>query len=352
MTASDSASASQRWRVRVAFAAIYTIWGSTYLAIRFAIETMPPFLMGSARYLIAGAILYALTRRQRVAPITRIHWRSAFIIGGLLLLGGNGGVIWAEQVIPSGLAALIIATVPLWMALLNWLRGDNVRPNLGVTLGLGLGLFGIVLLVSPGQAAGGDNANPLGVLVLVLAALSWSIGSLYSRKARLPSEPLVATAMEMLAGGALLLVAGLLSGEAGQIRLDQVSPRSLLALGYLIVFGSLLGFSAYIWLLRVSTPARVSTYAFVNPVVAVFLGWTLAGESLTPRTLIAAAVIVTAVVLIVANQIRSTPQPTGDAAPIEDRESGPRRIVAQIESRPSAERIFQRFRHDGQAGSA
>ncbi len=339
MTKLSLSSVPSHWRVLVAFAAIYTIWGSTYLAIRFAIETMPPFLMGGARYLIAGAILYALTRRSRAAAVPHIHWRSAFIVGGLLLLGGNGGVIWAEQVIPSGLAALIIATVPLWMALLNWLRGDNVRPNLGVTLGLVLGLLGIVFLVSPGESAGGDNVNSLGVLVLVLAALSWSIGSLYSRKAQLPSEPLLATAMEMLAGGALLLVAGLLTGEAGQIRLDQVSPRSLLALGYLIVFGSLVGFSAYIWLLRVSTPARVSTYAFVNPVVAVFLGWTLAGESLTPRTLVAAVVIVTAVVLIVASQARTTPQQTGDATPIEDRESGFRRIVTLIESRALRRRV-------------
>jgi len=339
MTASDSAGATQRWRVLVAFAAIYTIWGSTYLAIRFAIETMPPFLMGSARYLIAGAILYALTRRQHTAPIPRIHWRSAFIIGGLLLLGGNGGVIWAEQIIPSGLAALLIATVPLWMALLNWLGGDHVRPNLGVTVGLGLGLLGIVLLVSPDQAASGDSVNPAGVLVLVLAALSWSIGSLYSRKAQLPSAPLLATAMEMLAGGALLLVAGLVTGEAGQIRLEQVSPRSLLALGYLIVFGSLMGFTAYIWLLRVSTPARVSTYAFVNPVVAVFLGWALAGESLTPRTLAAAAVIVTAVVLIVANQARASRQPTGDATLMKDRESGLRPIVAPATSRALHRRI-------------
>ncbi|HKZ85210.1 MAG TPA: drug/metabolite exporter YedA [Anaerolineae bacterium] len=339
MTKLSLSSIPSRWRVLVAFAAIYTIWGSTYLAIRFAIETTPPFLMGGARYLIAGAILYALTRRQRATPILRVHWRSAFVVGGLLLLGGNGGVIWAEQVIPSGLAALIIATVPLWMALLNWLRGDKVRPNLGVTLGLVLGLLGIVFMVSPGESAGGDNVNSLGVLVLVLAALSWSIGSLYSRKAQLPPEPLLATAMEMLAGGALLLVAGLLTGEAGQLRLDQVSPRSLLALGYLIVFGSLVGFSAYVWLLRVSTPARVSTYAFVNPVVAVFLGWTLAGESLTPRTLVAAAVIVTAVVLIVANQARTTPRPTGEATPIGDRESELRRIVTPIEGRALRRRI-------------
>ena len=339
MTVSDSTSAPPRWRVLVAFAAIYTIWGSTYLAIHFAIETMPPFLMGSARYLIAGAILYAVTRRQRSAPILRVHWRSAFIVGGLLLLGGNGGVIWAEQTIPSGLAALIIATVPLWMALLNWLRGDNVRPNLGVTVGLALGLLGIVLLVSPGASETGDNANPLGVLVLVLAALSWSIGSLYSRRASLPSEPLTATAMEMLAGGALLLVAGLLTGEAGQIRLDQISPRSLLALGYLIVFGSLVGFTAYIWLLRVSTPARVSTYAFVNPVVAVFLGWTLAGEALTPRTLVAAAVIVTAVVLIVAYQGRTPPQRIADATRVTDRESPFRRVFTLIASRVPGRRM-------------
>lgn len=301
MTGRNLSTASPHWRVVAAFAAIYVIWGSTYLAIRFAIETIPPFLMGGARFLTAGAILYAFARARGAAPPSRIHWRSAIIIGGMLLLGGNGGVILAEQMVPSGLAALIIATVPLWMVLLNWLRGDGIRPTAGVALGLVLGVTGIALLVGPGGAAG-IGVNPIGVAVLVLASLSWSIGSLYSRRARLPADPLVATAIEMLAGGGLLAALGTATGEVGQIQFAQMSPRSLLALGYLIAFGSLVAFSAYVWLLRVSTPARVSTYAFVNPIVAVLLGWALAGEALTPRMLLAAALIVTAVVLITTRQ--------------------------------------------------
>jgi drug/metabolite transporter (DMT)-like permease len=316
MTRLSLSKASPRWRVAAAFAAIYIIWGSTYLAIRFAIETIPPFLMGGVRFLTAGAILYAFARARGAAPPSRAHWRPAIIIGGMLLLGGNGGVILAERMVPSGLAALVIATVPLWMVLLNWLRGDGVRPTAGVALGLGLGVAGIGLLVGPGETAG-MGVNPIGVVVLVLASLSWSIGSLYSRRARLPADPLVATAIEMLAGGGLLIALGTVTGEVGQIQFGQMTPRSVFALGYLIVFGSLVAFSAYVWLLRVSTPARVSTYAFVNPVVAVLLGWALAGETLTPPMLLAAALIVTAVVLITIRQAKANPAPKAASPGVE-----------------------------------
>jgi drug/metabolite transporter (DMT)-like permease len=298
---------SLRWRIAIAFAAVYLIWGSTYLAIRFAIETIPPYLMGGARFLIAGGVLYAVLRWRGVRAPSQWQWRSALIVGGLLLFGGTGGVIIAEQYVPSSLAALIAATVPLWMVLLNWWWGDRARPNAGTAIGLGLGLIGIVLIAAPGQAAAEGVANPIGLLILLGASLSWSIGSLYSRKASLPSNALLATSMEMLAGGALMLIAGLLLGQGGRIRFDQISLLSLSALGYLVVFGSLIGFTAYVWLLKVSTPARVSTYAFVNPVVAVFLGAVLAGEELSLRVLMAAAAIIAAVMLITLNQTaRST----------------------------------------------
>ncbi len=292
-----------RWRIVTAFAAIYLIWGSTYLAIRFAIETIPPYLMGSMRFLIAGGMLYAVLRWRGVRSPTRHQWRAALIVGGLLLFGGNGGVIVAEQYVPSGLAALIIATVPLWMVLLNWKWGDRLRPSAGTALGLGLGLLGIGLIAAPGAQADGGTINPIGLAILVLAALSWSLGSLYSRRAQLPANALLSTSMEMLMGGVLMLVAGLLLGQGGQIHWDHVSLLSLASLAYLVIFGSLIGFTAYVWLLKVSTPARVSTYAFVNPVVAVFLGVMFAGEELSPRVLIAAAIIVLAVVLITLNQI-------------------------------------------------
>jgi len=293
---------SMRWRIAIAFAAIYLIWGSTYLAIRFAIETIPPYLMGGVRFLIAGGALYAVLRWRGVKAPSRVHWRAALIVGGLLLWGGNGGVMLAEQYVPSSLAALIIAMVPLWMVLLNWRWGDRTRPHAGTMLGVALGLVGIVLIAAPGQSAAEGAVNPIGLMILVGASLSWSIGSLYSRQAALPSNALLSTSMEMLAGGGLMLIAGLLLGQGAQIHFDQISVRSLAALGYLVIFGSLIGFTAYVWLLKVSTPARVSTYAFVNPVVAVFLGTAFAGEELSVRVLTAAAIIIGAVMLITFNQ--------------------------------------------------
>jgi drug/metabolite transporter (DMT)-like permease len=287
------------WRVIAAFAAVYIIWGSTYLAIRFAIDTLPPFLMAGLRFLIGGAILYAWTTRRGAPHPTRAHWKAAIIIGALLLLGGNGLVTWSEQRVPSGMAALIVAIVPLWMVVLDWLRPGGVHPGAPVIAGVIVGLVGVVLLVSsPADVNTNTAIDPLGALMLILATLCWAVGSLYSRGARLPASPLLTTSMEMLAGGVLLTVGGTVFGEWGALNLSAVSLQSFLALIYLIVFGSIIAFSAYGWLLRVTTPARAATYAYVNPVVAVFLGWALAGEDLTARTLVAAAIIIGSVVII------------------------------------------------------
>jgi drug/metabolite transporter (DMT)-like permease len=296
-------------RLVAAFAAVYLIWGSTYLAIRLAIETLPPFTMAGVRFLIAGALLYGWLRLHKAVPPARVHWRNAAIVGGLMLMGGNGSVTWAEQRVPSGLAALLVATVPLWMAIMEAIRRGGTRPTRRIGAGLALGFAGIALLIGPVNLAGGERVDPLGAGVLLFAALSWAGGSLYSRQAQLPAVPLLGTAMEMLAGGALLVLAGGLSGEWQRIDLAAVSPRSLVALGYLVVFGSLLGFTAYLWLLRNTTPARASTYAYVNPIVAVFLGWAFAGEPLTWQTLLAAAVIVAAVVLINTSRVRERQAP-------------------------------------------
>ncbi|GAB4475041.1 MAG: drug/metabolite exporter YedA [Anaerolineae bacterium] len=302
----NSPAAPPRLKVLAAFAAIYLIWGSTYLAIRFAIDTIPPFLMAGWRFLIAGGLLYGWLRIRGVPPPQRIHWRSGVIIGGLMLLGGNGGVTWAEQHVPSGLAALLIATVPLWMVLLEWVRPSGRRPALAVLIGVAVGLAGVVLLIDPANL-GGSRVDPLGAGVLVLAALSWSIGSLYSREAPLPEPQMMSTALEMLGGGALLVLLGTASGEWARLDLAGISTRSALAMAYLVVFGSLIGFSAYIWLLKVSTPARASTYAYVNPVVAVLLGWLLGGEPISGLMLLAAAIIIGAVVLITAYRTRPIP---------------------------------------------
>lgn len=294
----------QRWRVPAALGAVYLIWGSTYLGIRYAVETLPPFLMGGMRFLLAGVILYVIARRAGAQAPQRRHWLSAAIIGALLLLGGNGGLTWAEQIVPSGMASLFISTVPLWMVLLDWLVQKGSRPSSGVLAGLGLGLVGVSVLVSPDSARGGLVAILPGVLAVLLAAFLWAIGSLYSRNADLPASPLLGTGMEMLMGGVLLSAAALVLGEFGQLKLELISSRSLLAVVYLTLFGSLVGFTCYVWLLRVAAPALVSTYAFVNPVVAVFLGWALAGESLTARTLVAALFIITAVAIITFFQMR------------------------------------------------
>jgi drug/metabolite transporter (DMT)-like permease len=301
------ASRQSKLKLLAAFACIYVIWGSTYLAIRFAIETIPPLLMASVRFVIAGAVLYCWARIRGAQKPTLTQWRSAGIIGALLLLIGNGGVTLAEQRIPSSIAALIIATVPLWIVLQDWIWHGGARPNRRVVLGLALGLLGVLLLVGPGRVVGESAIDLLGVGILMISTTSWAAGSLFSRKADLPKSPLLATAMEMLAGGVLLLAAGVVTGEPARLNLDALSLRSVLALGYLTVFGSLVAFTAYVWLLRVVAPARIATYAFVNPVIAIVLGWWLAGEAFTLHTLVAASVIIIAVVLIITSQSRARP---------------------------------------------
>ena len=276
------------------------------MAIRFAIETFPPFLMAAIRFLIAGGVLYAWMRLRGASRPTRANWKAAIVVGGLLLLGGNGGVTKAEQVIPSSLAAVLITTVPIWMALLELLRKDRIVPTLHVVIGLVLGFGGVILLVGPGDLGGSGGLNPLWAGVLIFAALSWAIGSVYSRNAPLPTTPLLGSGMEMLAGGALLLAASLISKEWAGFQPGNVSFLSLVSFIYLIVFGSLVGFSSYVWLLTKTTTARVSTYAYVNPVVAVFLGYFLAAEQLTLRTLLASSVIVVAVVVITTFKSRRT----------------------------------------------
>jgi len=285
--------------IAAAFAAIYLIWGSTYLGIRIAIESLPPLLMAASRFLLAGSLMYAWARLRGTPRPHRRHWPQAAWIGGLMLLGGNGGVSWAEQRVSSGAAALIIATVPIWVALLDSLRRGGRKPGGWEIAGLALGPAGVALLVGPAAGAGAERVDGLGAAVLVGAALSWTIGTLSAPGTDLPASKPLAIAMQMLCGGALLLVAGLLTGEGARFHPAAVTARSLLALIYLALFGSIVAFSAYMWLLHHCPPARVATYAFVNPIVAVLLGWGLAGEPLGPRTLIAGLVIVSAVALIV-----------------------------------------------------
>jgi len=291
-------SAPSRALIFAAFAAVYTIWGSTYLAIRFAVEVLPPFLMVGIRFLIAGFILYLWARIGGASRPAFFQWKSAAIVGLLMLVLANGLIAWSEQWIPSGLAALLVATVPFWMVMLDWMRPRGMVPNGRVVLGLIVGFAGVALLFQPWRLTEGGRFNLLGAAMVLVAAFSWATGSLYSLRAKLPSSPILSMGMEMLSGGTIALVVGMLRGELANIEVSAITTRSLLALTYLILFGSLVGFNAYMWLLRVCAPAWVSTYAFVNPVVAVFLGWALGGEPLTTRTLVAASFIVVSVFFI------------------------------------------------------
>lgn len=301
-------------KVALALGAVYVIWGSTYLAIRFAIETIPPFLMAATRYLAAGVVLYTWARLRGAPRPKLIHWRSAFIVGAFLLLVGNGGVVWAEQKVDSGLAALLISTEPIWIVILVWMRSGRQRPDLRVIAGMLLGFIGLVMLVRPSGISAGSAIDPLGAAALVLASLSWAWGSLYGQRAPLPDSPLAATGMQMLGGGTLLLIASALTGEPTRFALSDLSLKSALSVFYLIVFGAIVAFTAYVWLMRVAPPVLVSTYAYVNPVVAVLLGWAFAGEPLTAGTLISAAVILAGVALITTAQGKSTPAAEAKAA--------------------------------------
>lgn len=284
-------------RVALAFAAIWFVWGSTYLAIAFAVREIPPLLVAATRNLSAGLLLYAWLRARGAPRPSRRQWEQAAIVGALLLGVGNGAVTWSAGREPSGVVALVVALVPLWLMVFGWFGRRGVRPQPVEVVGVAVGLSGVLLLVAPDGTADG-GVSLVGLLVLLASTLAWSIGSLYSRQLDPVPVPLAATGMEMLVGGALLLVASGASGEWRGLSSDPLTPRGVLSLLYLIVFGSLIGFSAYKYLLGRVRPALVGTYAFVNPVVAVALGTAFAGEVLTSRLILAMSLIVGAVAMI------------------------------------------------------
>jgi drug/metabolite transporter (DMT)-like permease len=314
-------------RVAIALGTVYIVWGSTYLAIAYVVDTLPPFLAGSARFLAAGSLLLAFLlaqdryRRARGQPSALVRpklveWRTAAIVGTLLLLGGNGLVSAAEQRIPSSIAAVVIATVPIWMNVLDGILTRRA-PSLLTLGGLAVGLVGVAILLYPTQ--GIDRLDPLGIGMVVVSALCWSCGSLYARRGRLPANQLQGSGMEQVAGGLAMLAAALLLGEPGRLAVGSISTASLLGLGYLIVFGSLLAFTAYVWLLEHAPISTVATYAYVNPVVAVGLGVLFRAEPMTPRTILAAGLIIGAVVAMVSGRPREAEEtgPSPDAATLE-----------------------------------
>lgn len=299
----SSASTPPVWGVIAAFATVYLIWGSTYLGIRYAIESIPPFLMAGTRFLAAGLVLYAFAHLRGAATPTRIEWRDASIAGGLMLLVGNGGLTWAEQAIPSSVAALLIALTPLWMVVFDWLRPGGIRPRAMVFAGLAVGLTGVALLAR-GEGQGSSTAHGWGVAALMGASISWAFGSIFNRQARKPASPLLGVGMQMIAGGGLLLALAMARGELAQFSFARMTALSFWAWLYLTVAGSLIAYTAYVWLLHASTPARVATYAYVNPLIAVLLGCTIGAEPFSNELFAAGALIVVAVVLIVRSGAR------------------------------------------------
>lgn len=310
--------------VATALLIVYVVWGSTYLGIAIMIETLPPLLAAGVRYAVAGLLMLGalaaharLSRRQAsVERPTGAHWRSAFIVGTLLLLGGNGGVVLAELYIPSGIAAVLVATMPIWLAVFDAILSRRWPSGL-VIGGLVAGIVGVAILLAPVE--GIDDLDPLGIGLVIGATISWAAGSLYARRAPLPRSQLLGTGLEMLAGGIVLVAAGSLLGEIGRTNVEDFSLRSLLALVYLTLFGSILAFTAYTWLLANVPVSTVGTYAYVNPIVAVALGAILLSEPITPRTLIATVIILGAVIAMVSGRPRETeePGPTPELASLE-----------------------------------
>ena len=305
-------------KVWVALLALYIVWGSTYLAIRFAVETIPPFMHASLRFLISGAILYIWRRMAGDEAPTLSNWKATAIVGAALLLGGNGLVAWAEQTVPSGIAALMISTSPFWLVLFEAARSGGVKPTWQSIVGLILGFGGVFLLIGPAEILGTSGRfDTFGIILLLLAPISWSMGSIYARGADMPKSTLLGTGMEMLTGAVALFLVSLVKGELSGFSFGQVSSQSWLGLLYLITFGSLVGFVAYGWLLHNAPVSLLSTYAYVNPVVAVFLGWLFANEKLTPQMGVASTIIIASVILINSARQVSAQQGTSPVFPQE-----------------------------------
>lgn len=288
-----------------AFAAVYIVWGSTYLAIRYAVMTIPPFLMAGGRFFVSGAILYVLSRMQGSPNPTKREWRDAVISGALLLFAGNGAVGWAEQRLTSGIAALIVAVVPLWMVVFDWLRPGGVRPGWVTMTGVIVGLAGLVVLVGPNTILGHGDIDAMATFVLMIGSIAWAAGSIFYRHSAVPRSGTMATGIQMLGGSVVLFVASALFGEFRTFSVLGVARESWIGWVYLVTFGSLIGFTAYMYLLKAVSPAKASTYAYVNPLVAVFLGWAIAHEAVTPRMMGGAAIILGAVAMI--TKTRSAP---------------------------------------------
>lgn len=296
------------------FAAVYLLWGGTFFAMKVGVESFPPLILAGMRHFSVGLALYPVLRWRTGVRPTKKQWNTAAISGVLLLCVGNGGVCWAEQTVPSGIAALLVATVTLWMVIVDWARPGGHKPSGRILFGIVMGFAGMVILIGPARLGLSGRVDPIGAGVLIVASLAWACGSLYSKHGELPSSPMLGVAMQGLCGGGALWIVALMNGELTRFHPLVVPLRAWLAVGYLFVFGSCIGFTAYLYILKKSTAARVGTYAFVNPIVALGIGWLLGGEAMSQRTLLAAVVILTAVVLVITAPHRD-PREAADALP-------------------------------------
>lgn len=321
MTRSEKPLPPNQALVFAAFTAVYLIWGANFLAIRYAVETIPPFFMGGARFLIAGLMLYGLMRLMGTPRPGLIHWAHAAVAGILLLALANGLLNWAQKRVPSGVAALLIAVTPLWFAVLDWLLPRGTRPNAQTLVGLLVGFGGAALLATTRDNGQQIAIDPVGAAALIAASFCWACGSLYIRYTPNSHSAILGGAMQMITGGGLLFAMGFLADESGRFDFAEVSTRSIVGFLFLLLISSSMGFTSYCWLLKVSTPARVSTYTYVNPVVAIILGWSIGGESLTPRMLAAAAIVIVSVIIILtqrSDRQLTGPQDSDAAAELED----------------------------------
>jgi drug/metabolite transporter (DMT)-like permease len=294
----DSKSSTLRARLVVAFFLIYFIWGSTYLAIRYAIETIPPFLMAGLRFSCAGLLMYGFLRLRGAANPSREQWLKLSCVGVFMFLCGNGFVVWAEQYITSGLAALLVSLLPLWLMLFDWLWAHGPKPNAAALAGIALGIAGTVLLLDPASITDSDIYLP-GALMVLLASVGWAFGSIYSKKFQHPPSIFMSAAIQMIGGGVSLLLTALLLGEFPRFDVHAVSAVSIGGFTYLMVFGSMIAISSYVWLLQNASASAISTYAFVNPAVAIFLGWLIGGEAINAHILLGAGIILAGVVLVI-----------------------------------------------------
>lgn len=296
-----------RTRILLAFAAVYLIWGSTYLFIKWGIASIPPFLLGGSRFILAGVLLYAAARWRGAPRPTASDWRFGAITGVLMLAMGNGGVTYAQQTVPSGVAALVVSSVPIWIVLMDWLRPRGVRPRAAVFIGLALGLAGMIILIGPRAIVGAGNVDEIGAGVLLIGSLGWAFGSIVTRGIERPRSPLAFAGVQMFAGGVAMLTLSFLFGEPFRWSPRATTLRSALSWAYLVFAGSLIGFTAYIYLLNTVSAAKAATYAYVNPIIAVLLGWAFAGETIGLRTVVAAAVTLAGVAIITLKQAGHTP---------------------------------------------